>query len=340
MINDAPQGLEAVAAPEGSFEVVTGLGGLITLGITLSLLYRFTRVWVAFRRCLVALSETPLITAFERLPQRVARRISLMLLDVPSPDIVDAVARTQWSHLRRLYQPTAKEFVALRKQDAILAGRIDALMRARPRSGRRSDDYLNGQYGEMLRVLEALWFAEPGLGDLKKVAPLLPPQGGSDPMFRSTSGAFRRTFADPVRLWLRELEEFTCVQIVIYIEWVLDQLRGLAIALLAAVVLMICFVTAYPLRPLLGLQLPALTLLAGTAVVVILTVLQMSRDDVLSRITKTAPGHVTFDASLIMNVLVYGGIPLLLVMAGHFPMVREIVSQWLQPLVGLVTGRG
>jgi hypothetical protein len=102
---------------------------------------------------------------------------------------------------------------------------------------------------------------------------------------------------------------------------------------------MIWFVTAYPLRPLMGLQLTALTLLAGTVLIVVLMVFQMNRDDVLSRITKTAPGQVTVDASLLTNLLLYGAIPILLVMSVHFPLVREWVTLWVQPLVGLFSGR-
>ncbi|MFL5542384.1 MAG: hypothetical protein ACJ8J0_25580, partial [Longimicrobiaceae bacterium] len=75
--------------------------------------YRLLSVWSGLRRVLQALSGTPLVTAFERLPTRVSRLARLGFVGVPHSAVVAPISALQWRHLvaatraLRIGQPAA-----------------------------------------------------------------------------------------------------------------------------------------------------------------------------------------------------------------------------------------
>ncbi len=64
--------------------------------------YRLLVVWSGLSRTLRGIAGTPLVTAFERLPQRVARLTRLTFVGAPRAAVVAPVAATQWRHLHSL----------------------------------------------------------------------------------------------------------------------------------------------------------------------------------------------------------------------------------------------
>ena len=64
-----------------------------------------------------------------------------------------------------------------------------------------------------------------------------------------------------------------------------------------------------------------------------LVINQMSRNDLLSRITATTAGKVTWDFAYISNLLLFAGIPLLAALTAEFPQVREALFSWVAPLL-------
>jgi hypothetical protein len=320
-----------VASP---FDAALRVGLLVVFVAVACLAYRLVRVWQSLRGCLRALARTPLITAFERLPQRVSRLTRVSLWS-PSADFIDSVATTQWIHLRALYTQNSKDFGEWAQSHPALGARVSDLMEEGPV---RPTPKLGVFVRRVWRVLEAYWLSEPGEEDLKRLAQIPPPSAGKDPPYRSVTGAFRRTFEGVERVWLRELEEFVCVQIVAYLEWASTQLRAMAKALLISMVLMILFIGSYPFRPESGIKLTALVVLTGAVASLVMVMLQANSDDVLSRIAKTDPGRMTWDASFILNLAVVGGLPLLALLATEFPTVRDFMFGWVQPIARLIGG--
>jgi hypothetical protein len=70
-----------------------------------------------------------------------------------------------------------------------------------------------------------------------------------------------------------------------------------------------------------------LLVLLGSGVVLVF--MQMDRDQLLSRLAKTKPGHL--DSGFFMRVVSYGALPLLTVVASQFPVVGHFLFSWVQP---------
>jgi hypothetical protein len=72
---------------------------------------------------------------------------------------------------------------------------------------------------------------------------------------------------------------------------------------------------------------------ALVAVAVVLFVfVRMERDEILSHMTSTTPGEITWNGDFISKVVVYGLIPLAGIFATQFPSVGTTLAQWLEPV--------
>ncbi len=60
------------------------------------------------------------------------------------------------------------------------------------------------------------------------------------------------------------------------------------------------------------------------------------RDQVLSRLNRTAPGKIGKD--FYMNLLSYGALPVLTVLAAQFPAIGSFLFSWVQPLLQALRG--
>jgi hypothetical protein len=298
-------------------------------------------VWSALRRCLEAVSGTPLVTAFERLPTRIARLTRLNFFGVARSAVVAPVAAVQWRHLHMLGEevqtlPPAKDAgpTAL-AADAELRARV-ARFAALPQPvtslGICGDEgRLGGNFVELAALLERFWEREPGAAGMEQVRAAAERQGdGRDAP--STSGQFRRSFSDPLRLWLRAAEEFAAVLVVDYVEWVIAQLRVLALFLFSSLLITIVLLSSYPFQPESLVRLVFVVILLSTVAGIMSVVVQMNRDEVLSRIAGTEPGKVTWDWHFVTNALVFGLVPVATLISSEFPEVRGFLFAWVGPL--------
>jgi hypothetical protein len=147
----------------------------------------------------------------------------------------------------------------------------------------------------------------------------------------------RRNFPDAFRLWLRTAEEIVAVQAVDYFEWVLKHLRRLVAFMLGAIMLSVALLSSYPYQPETSVKGVFLVVLVGSIVTVLTIMSQMNRDEVLSRITKTDPGRITWDRTYLMNIALFGVIPLITFIGSDLPILRNGLFAWLQPIVRLMT---
>src|SRR5260221_12368147 len=85
------------------FDVLVRFGVTASLSATAWSVYRTGRVWVALQRTLDELGRMPRMTAFERLPRRIARLTRLNVIRPQAEKLVRSISSTQWTHLRRLY---------------------------------------------------------------------------------------------------------------------------------------------------------------------------------------------------------------------------------------------
>jgi hypothetical protein len=306
--------------------------------------YRLIVVWAGLRDCLAGFARMPIVTAFDRLPPRVARLTRLTLPGLSPNLVVGAVADVQWLHLQRIHAARKAEFsTALGTGEGGLAPRIEKLMQAPATlasgldwSGRTA---LVERFAAMHELLREFWRLEPMPEDIDALISGLGKEaerGDAGGSTISTTLRIRRGFAGPVRLWLRGAEEYTASRMVEYVEWVIRHLRVLALFMLLSLLLTTMLVSSYPYQPQSLLRLILLLVLVGAVSAFVAVLVQMNRNEVLSRIARTEPGQITWNGGFILNLFTFGVVPLLTLLSSEFPGLRNALFSWVQPLINAV----
>jgi hypothetical protein len=329
--------LESIAFPASRlgpthFDLLFRLGIVGVLMATAWSLYRFYRVWRAFDDCLEAVTLMPLISAFDRLPQRLSRVSRLTLFDSPTSASADSMAKMQEQHLRRLLATCAPEIQNLSGSHRDLVTEVSKLL-LEPRSADAAGRLSHG-FGELYEVLRAFWRIEPTAQEVELVVKDVSRMDApNEAVTASTTGKFRRTFVGPLGLWVRAAEEFAASQVVEYIDWVLHHLRRLALFILLSLLVMATLLSSYPFQPQSTVNTIFLALVVAAVVTLLSTMVGLNRDELLSRITKTTPGQITWDAHFVLNLALFGAVPLLALASSEFPQVRGILFGWIEPLL-------
>jgi hypothetical protein len=322
-----------------SFDWLFRLSVLASVFATAWGAYRLILVWSDLRECLMGFSRMPIVSAFGRLPPRLARLTRISLPGMSPKVLVGAVADLQWLHLQQIHAAKQSEFEqALGPAQSSLASRVADLMRepaaqasALNRSGRKA---LIGRFQSLYDVLRELWRLEPMPQDVDALAESLKKEFAGAGAEVSTTLRIRHGFAGPIRIWLRAAEEYAASRMVEYIEWVVRHLRLLMLFLLLSMVLTTLLVSSYPYQPQSKLRLILLIVLVGAVGILIFVLTQMNRNEVLSLIARTDPGRITWNAPFLLNVFTFGVVPLLALLSSEFPGLRNALFSWVQPLVG------
>ena len=126
-------------------------------------------------------------------------------------------------------------------------------------------------------------------------------------------------------------QEFVALRFLAFIRYAMLQLRNLLTFITFGYVLLVFSLGSYPFQSphviawTLGIALIVIT------VPVLLVFMAMEKDSVLSRITNTTAGKV--DWGFYVRAAAFGVLPLLSVLASHFPAVGQYVFSWVQPLL-------
>ena len=62
---------------------------------------------------------------------------------------------------------------------------------------------------------------------------------------------------------------------------------------------------------------------------------EMERDAVISWISGTEERKVSWDRAFVARFASYAGLPILALLAGQFPQIRDALFQWIEPLTQL-----
>ena len=328
-------------SPLPAFDLLFRAAVLASMFATAWGAYRLLVVWAGLRECLTGFSRMPIVTAFDRLPPRLTRLTRLTLPGLAPTVMVSVLADVQWLHLQRIYSARKPEFDKELGESKELAHRIEKLMEAPATlapglssSGRTAQVE---RFASMHELLRELWRLEPMEADIaalieghKKEAE----RGDGSGAAVSTTLRVRRGFAGVVRLWLRGAEEYVATRMVEYVEWVLRHLRVLALFMLLSLVLSTLLISSYPYQPQSRLKLLLLLVLVGTVGSLIAVLVQMNRNEVLSRIAHTEPGQITWNGPFILNLFTFAVVPLLTLLSSEVPALRAAIFSWVQPLLG------
>jgi hypothetical protein len=287
-------------------------------------LYRIANTWGALQSALIAISETPIFNAFSRLPPHVSK---LTRLNIFASSENAATLRTisdRWRELRRqLTELRADSDTGPTDTHAAFdTVASDAMLRV---FAKQSADGEFSVFDKRVRMRH-----------IRRTACALITAWQSTDTSPATDGPApheRRPPSPRTAAAMRTAEEFMAIESVRYVESVLHDLRLLASFLLITLLLSVALMSSYPFQPQGVVKLAFIGLLLGTIVVLFLIMTQMSRDDVLSRITRTDPGKVSWDTTLVLNLVLFGVIPLLALVSSEFPTVRSFLFSWAEPLV-------
>lgn len=296
--------------------------------------YRFLRIWLHFSRFLELIAYHPLGQALMRMPDALSRSIgSLFLEELPEQVRQEA----EQSHLRLLRNHFEQfdlehQLGKLAPADAEMLRPLFAELRAALSATAEPLPFFKwaAQRKEqptrlLMRILKAFWHARPLPGTL--------PAPDSVPLHQSTAAVYARALPPEMALWLRLAEDFVAIEVVAYIHRLFPHLRNTLVFFTGALLLMLAALVTYPFQPQHFLSLLLWTFVLGTVGVTVMVFIQMNRNETLSRLARTEPGQVSFDRRFVSQIVIYGILPLLSLLAAQFPEVRGVAFSWLESIL-------
>jgi hypothetical protein len=124
-------------------------------------------------------------------------------------------------------------------------------------------------------------------------------------------------------------EEFVCMVYVGYLQNMIARMRTMVLSIIGIFAAIALSVACYPYspRPLLALSLMTLLLVIGAVVATVYA--GLDRDNTLSHITNTEPGHLGLN--FWVRIISFVGVPALGLIVAQFPEVTDFVASWIQP---------
>ncbi|HEY7769978.1 hypothetical protein [Longimicrobium sp.] len=335
------------AAHTPTFDVLLSFSIVGSLATTTWAVYRLLAIWRALRRVLGDMGTTPLLTAFDRLPRETSRLTRMSLVGAPGRDIVTSVRAAQWRQMVSIAQnladpPPDADGKAVVMKEAEEEARWSEIQQLKPgeESGRARCESFEAEgrhFQELERLLGDLWKSEPTPEQVWTVSGALREMSLWEDGARPDTGIMlRRSVPGRLRLWVRAAEEFAAVQVVDYIEWVLQHMRTLTWFLFLSLLLSTALISSYPFEPQRTAKLVLALVLVGTVGTLLYVMTDMNRDEVLSRIAKTDPGRVTWDGAYLANISLIAVVPVLTLISSEVPPLREFLFSWMDPVFRLL----
>jgi hypothetical protein len=124
-------------------------------------------------------------------------------------------------------------------------------------------------------------------------------------------------------------EEFVVLRYLHYIRYAMLQLRNLLTLMSGGFILTTLSLNSYAFQSDQLIRGMVTMAFAVLGVGIISVFIQMDRDAILSRITNTKAGQV--GTGFYVRVITLGGLPLLSVLASHFPTICRFLLSWVRP---------
>ena len=282
-----------------SFDVLFRFAVIASIGSTTWAIYRFVTVWGGIRTVLDDIDPV-LHPGFVKLPEKLARITRLTPFGETSRHEIEREVDEQWIELNRI--------------EASAAIRLPPDVTAPPMP--RSRPY------EIDTSAEQLFETLHGKMEECKTRALL-----------SETVPAKDAVLTPDQQWAGKLAALYAVYVADYIDWVFQHLRYLASFMMIAMVLTSILLSSYSFHPQSVFRILTLVIMAVTVVVIVSAVVQMNRHPVLSAITNTPAGQLSWDTQLVSNLITYALVPLITVASTQLPQVREFLFSWVTPLL-------
>ena len=275
----------------------TGFAGLFLLSSTT--LVRLFFLWKNVKRLLAAIAAQPMMRAFGRLPTKVTEIVGRYLF----------AQKPQLSHLqvpahqlRLLADAAGKDPEApatFRSLDRT-ADEIETILSKNLLSGTRRGAARRAERDVRAKLNEAAGLCIEALAPRGKSLAVDDAFGGGQGKEDKKDDPHD---TDPA--WVGLAESVAATQVVIYLSQFFVQMRNLVWAAVVTSSLLLMAATSYPFHPE-KLLLVGLIALSGAGMAGVLYVLiDMNRDEVISRVTKSTPGKFSLDSGFIGSFFTY-----------------------------------
>ena len=294
--------MQSLPSVEGwSWDGLFFTGFWILFALSATTLVRLYYLWRQTKALLGAISLVPMMRAFAHLPAKTADLFG-KYLSTQRPKLEHL--QLPLHQLRLLADAAAKdpeapaEFTGLdRVTDALEKRLLEGLDEATDRNvAQRAERDLRGKLSAVaagcLAALAPRWknlSVDEAYGEGTA-------KGKDDPSKVPTS-------TEPA--WVPIAENVVATQIIIYVAQFFAQLRSLVVATMVCSSLLLLSATSYPFHPERLLLICLMGLSGAGIAAVIWVLLEMNRDEVVSRILKTTPGKLSFDSGIVSSFLTY-----------------------------------
>ena len=318
--------------------------------------FQFVKLFRAIRDFLQMLGHHPIADAIDRMPFKLSRSLSVLLLE-DLPERTRRESEHQHYHLimNHLAQLSPeRDLINLRGEQtlvqtlrtkildfaALRAGLEQEELQAAPHASEaeHKDAHQDSRMVKMaqlvIEILKLYWRARPLPGVVAGTEK--PSAQAAQPALshnRNTADFYLTQLPDSLHLWLRLCEDFIAVQVVAYIARLFPHLRNLLLFVTLGFIGLLTASISYPFQPQHFLSLLVWMQVLVTGPMTLWILVQLNRDEILSRIAKSEPGKLTWDRHFISQIVLYGVLPLLSLIATQFPEVRGFAFSWLETLL-------
>ncbi len=343
------------------FAFLTWVGFFVGSFLLIFTLCQVYLAWAKLRRLLRFLALLPMVDAFARLPDKAVAVFGHYLSSVrPRHSHLAIVVhlfllfRRRFPAFRREVQlgsanpgrgPVAVAQAATDFEKQFPEGEPDTLPamfeqeldgveerdyetpEAAPGGDRPTVEYLNESAKKSLAVLRSLWPAhsmEEAFGR---------PVRDAQPAAGATFLSLPEKHA--VREWALAAEDFVAIHVVRYVSQFFVQLRNLLTSLTVGSLLLLLAAVVYPFRPQSLLLLVLTTLCGAVAVFIVIFLVQVNRDELISRITRGTPNRFTPDLGFLHGAMTYV-LPIVGGLMVQFPFVTSGLRSFFEPLLHIV----
>jgi hypothetical protein len=289
-------------------------------------------VWRGARELFRRLARHPLAAAYGRLPRSLVRSLELQLSGiVPRPDdLTIAVPELQ---------VLADGAAAARAEDSDAGRALDAAMPAALATHLRA--HADAATKLFLEEREAT-VARGSIVDLGRseaVRELLRACAALSAVLavvwskRSLGAGGRAATKSAAAAWVKTAEDLVAMHVTSFVYPYVHAFQYLMALAVGTALLFMLALASYCFEPhhLLAVF-SSVTLLSAVAVVLYVFV-GMERDELLSRIARTAPGRVTFSREFVMRIVTWAVIPVGSFVVVHYPQLARAVMTWLDPVL-------
>jgi hypothetical protein len=141
-------------------------------------------------------------------------------------------------------------------------------------------------------------------------------------------GATAEPLSTDEQKWILLAEQFLAGRTAVFLHHLFLHLENLLFSVMAGLILMLLAFSSYPFQPSDQLLLFNWFVILATVMLTVVVFVQVNRNSVVSLLSGTDPGKVTWNREFIVRLLLYGVLPILALFGAQFPEGLKNIVSW------------